>query len=491
MGVLDQVGGFIKGVGEGAYNGVAGTVHGLGTLASDGYKLATDGQYREQAWNDAVADAQKAANFAGEAVTNPGQAAQDVGNAVQGAYDNFQAAASQAAAQGKSGEFYGDLLGQGAVLAGTALIPGGAEAEGLDAAANAGRLAEGATALTDTARAADAGAALTNAGQADGALAGAADAAGADTGAAALDGAGGGGTGLTGGGAPPASASYPDGLAFRADLPDHLAGPDGFKSGLLNGTHNADNATAALEDRGASQVDSLDPTQPGYTLTDTGTPGISELNYNVENPNTGLLKSGTKTVYDPSVYSDQQMLDLSQEAGSNAFGSYMQDPANASNIIDGQAGGVDFRSYINTDPNTGAPYVGNVHPIAPADSSILGDTGATEGAAAAADPAPTVAAAPALPDPVMIAPLATPLPANDPALTTPPPVIDTPPIDDPATNSDTTLSDPDDFTIGAPMVSDPVISDPGSDDLDAGDLGDLGGAGGGGEFDDAPDMAAD
>jgi len=51
MGLLDALGGFAKGVGEGAWDGVKGTVAGVGHLAEDGYKLATDGKYREQTWN--------------------------------------------------------------------------------------------------------------------------------------------------------------------------------------------------------------------------------------------------------------------------------------------------------------------------------------------------------------------------------------------------------------------------------------------------------
>jgi hypothetical protein len=502
MGILDQVGGFLKGAGQGAVNGVVGAAEGLGTLASDGYKVATDGQYRQQAWNDAVAAAQKVGDFANEVVTNPGQAAQDVGNAAQGAYDQFQASAQQAAAQGRSGEFYGNLFGQGAVLIGTALIPGGAEAEGLSAAGTAGRVAEGATALADAGKAAEAGSALATAGRADAALTGSgltgteltgggltgagdvAELGGADAGTVGLG--GGGGTLPPGGGdVSPASPSYPDGLAFRSDLPDHLAGPDGFKGGLLNGTHNADNAISQLEGRGATQVDALQPGQPGYTLTDTDTPGVSTLDYNVVNPNTGVLKTGSKTVYDPSVYSNAQMLDLSQDAGSDAFARYMQDPANTPTALDGQAGGVTFRSYINFDKATGSPYVGNVHPIDPADAVDLGNVTLGGDGTAAADaagtaptgaspapispapadpvPAPSVDAAPADPAPP---PVAAPAPADPvpsptidavPADPAPPPVISPAPVAPlPAPTLDLAPIDPTPLTPIDPTLGDPV-----------------------------------
>ena len=63
--------------------------------------------------------------------------------------------------------------------------------------------------------------------------------------------------------------TYPEGLAYRADLPDHLFAPDGFtKSGQLSGTHNLGNATAALDAQGAT-----------YRINPTATDGISELQY--------------------------------------------------------------------------------------------------------------------------------------------------------------------------------------------------------------------
>jgi hypothetical protein len=86
MGWLDAVGGFVKGVGEGAWDGVKGTVVGVGHLAEDGYKLATDGQYREQVWNSALNDAKAAANFAATAVTDPGKAADEIGNTASHAW---------------------------------------------------------------------------------------------------------------------------------------------------------------------------------------------------------------------------------------------------------------------------------------------------------------------------------------------------------------------------------------------------------------------
>lgn len=139
-------------------------------------------------------------------------------------------------------------------------------------------------------------------------------------------------------------------MAYRFDLPDHLAGPDGFtKSGLLSGTHNLQNATTALDAQGAT-----------YNLTATGTPGISELQYSYTNA-AGKAVSGSKTVYDPAVYSDQTMLNMAQAAGQRGYTQYLQNPSQR--IFDINQGGTNFRVYINTDPKTGVPFVGNVHPI--------------------------------------------------------------------------------------------------------------------------------
>jgi hypothetical protein len=139
MGWLDAVGGFVKGVGEGAWDGVKGTVVGVGHLAEDGYKLATDGQYREQVWNSALNDAKAAANFAATAVTDPGKAADEIGNTASHAWHALETAYNQAAARGQGSEFIGQIFGQGAILVGTALIPGGAEADAVEALGNAGR----------------------------------------------------------------------------------------------------------------------------------------------------------------------------------------------------------------------------------------------------------------------------------------------------------------------------------------------------------------
>ena len=133
-------------------------------------------------------------------------------------------------------------------------------------------------------------------------------------------------------------------------LPEHLAGPDGFtKTGTPSGTHKLDNATAALDAKGAT-----------YTVTPTATVGISEISYSRVKPMSGKIITESKTVYDPAVFSDQKMLDYSLKAGGQGWTRYLADPA--STRFDVTHGGVNFHAYINYD-QYGNPFVGNVHAI--------------------------------------------------------------------------------------------------------------------------------
>jgi hypothetical protein len=68
MSVFGDALGFVKGVGESGWDAMKGMATGGARLADDGYKLATDSHYREQAWNSAFNDAKTAANFARTAV---------------------------------------------------------------------------------------------------------------------------------------------------------------------------------------------------------------------------------------------------------------------------------------------------------------------------------------------------------------------------------------------------------------------------------------
>jgi hypothetical protein len=145
------------------------------------------------------------------------------------------------------------------------------------------------------------------------------------------------------------AAGFPEGLSFRTDLPRHLAGPHGFKGQQLYGTHNLDNAVAALAARGIA-----------YRLEPTGTRGILELKYETINPN-GKSAAQSKTVYDPKVYSDAQMLAIVQSGGQRAFELFLKNPGGPTSFQLTQDG-VHLKVYINHTVE-GIAYIGNVHPI--------------------------------------------------------------------------------------------------------------------------------
>jgi hypothetical protein len=155
--------------------------------------------------------------------------------------------------------------------------------------------------------------------------------------------------GPPGGAAKTGDGAMPEGLAYRTDLPQHLAGPHGFKGAQLHGTHNVDNAVAELNSRGIS-----------HRLEPTGTAGISEMKYDVVKPD-GTVRTYSKTVYDPNLFSDSKMLDMAQSAGEKAFAAFKQNPSGPS-TFEFVEDGVKMRAYINKTPE-GTPFVGNVHPV--------------------------------------------------------------------------------------------------------------------------------
>jgi len=149
---FDSVGSFVKGAGEGVWDGAKGMAEGMGNLAESTWNVATDSGARQRAWESAQHGASAIGGLVTGAVADPGKAASQLGDAVGGAYDRFQAARQQAEASGHGAEFWGKLAGRGAFEVGTAIVPAGLAAKGLEGAGMLGRAGEAGELLGGTAR---------------------------------------------------------------------------------------------------------------------------------------------------------------------------------------------------------------------------------------------------------------------------------------------------------------------------------------------------
>jgi len=152
---VKQAVGFDVGVTEGAVEAVGGMAQGIGDLAGDGYKFATDGAFRSQVTHSAETVATQVAQ-------NPVGTAKALGTAAIHAGKNWLHGAATAAGNGDLGEYLGKGVGNVAVNIGGFFIPG---ADVADAANMAGKLGEAGEALGDAGKLADGGEALGDAGK--------------------------------------------------------------------------------------------------------------------------------------------------------------------------------------------------------------------------------------------------------------------------------------------------------------------------------------
>ncbi len=162
---------FTKSAGSGLKNAAVGTAEGVGNLAKGGYKLATDGEAREKAWETTKAVASKVKDYGGKVIDDPEKALNDARAGATSIYNEFKAAKDKAAAEGRSAEFWGDITGAGVFEVGTMLIPVGAASKlgkagkaadtiadvgkGLDKAAEMARAADKAVDLGKVAKTAE------------------------------------------------------------------------------------------------------------------------------------------------------------------------------------------------------------------------------------------------------------------------------------------------------------------------------------------------
>ena len=125
---------------------------------------------------------------------------------------------------------------------------------------------------------------------------------------------------------------------------------DRLKNGGIKGAHNRDAFLAELNRRGG-RVESETPTAAG----------ISQITYEVPRVDrTGKIThykviDDPKTVYDPKVFSDREMLEMAQKAAAQGYTkNRMAGKREYTEVVNG----IEFRSYM--DKTTGV--ITNVHP---------------------------------------------------------------------------------------------------------------------------------
>ncbi len=147
-GIFGDAWAFTRAAGGGFVDAGVNTVKGLGSLAKGGYKLVTDSQTREKAWDTANEVAGRAKDYGSKVVDDPGKPFRDARDGATSMSNAFKEAREKAASEGRSAEFWGDLTGSGAFEVGSMLIPVGAASK----LGKAGKIAD---AGADTAKALD------------------------------------------------------------------------------------------------------------------------------------------------------------------------------------------------------------------------------------------------------------------------------------------------------------------------------------------------
>jgi hypothetical protein len=135
---------FTKSLGSGLWDAGSAAVEGVVELVKGGYALATDEKARESAWKTTKELAKAAGDYGKEVWDDPAKAYREARDGALAAYNRFEQAKEQAAAEGRSAEFWGDLTGKGLFEVGSILIPAGV-------AAKAGKLGKVASVADDVA----------------------------------------------------------------------------------------------------------------------------------------------------------------------------------------------------------------------------------------------------------------------------------------------------------------------------------------------------
>jgi hypothetical protein len=100
------------------------------------------------------------------------------------------------------------------------------------------------------------------------------------------------------------------GFPIRDDFDNHLINVDGRNGSTVSGRHNLDEFKKWVTDQGGQ-----------FEVRPTGTPGIYEIDARIprgDDP-TQMRDLDPKTVYDPSVYSSDQMNQMARDAGAQGW----------------------------------------------------------------------------------------------------------------------------------------------------------------------------
>ncbi|EXB27428.1 filamentous hemagglutinin family N-terminal domain protein [Acinetobacter baumannii 1437282] len=152
------------------------------------------------------------------------------------------------------------------------------------------------------------------------------------------------------------------GISYRVNLPEHIAKFERFKGTAVSGAHNKLEFEALQQTKNIKVV-STKPTQ---------TKGIYEIEYQVpayhpQQPGviTGYKRVETKTVYDPKVFTDNQIVDMSQKAAALGYKEAVnlyKSSNGRMNQYESTYNGIKFRSYIAKNDN-GQLFISNVHVV--------------------------------------------------------------------------------------------------------------------------------
>ncbi|OAI58806.1 hypothetical protein RSP795_22590 [Ralstonia solanacearum] len=139
------------------------------------------------------------------------------------------------------------------------------------------------------------------------------------------------------------------GAKFDEGIADHLTKFDGFsqKTGI-SGTHNLDEFMKAAAQYNVKIINRAPGSAKGVFNIEYQIPALDRAG-NVAMDATGAIvyknQILVKTVYDPMLISDREIIDLGRQAAQSGYGKAIMSGAKAYNS---EAGGIPFRVYIDT-----------------------------------------------------------------------------------------------------------------------------------------------